>query len=86
MLRHKYKETILDLTYQISTSIPWNRGGLLHGVVGIDVAHLVGEQSSAYDVAFIDCEGGYPYPVIPDLFEYSFVIPFLLSTCEKLAA
>ena len=43
--------------------------GLLHGIVDIEVAHLVGEQSTAYDVAFIDCEGSYPYPFTPDLFE-----------------
>ena len=43
--------------------------GLLQGVVDIEVAHLVREQSTAYDVAFIDCKGGYPYPVTPDLFE-----------------
>ena len=43
--------------------------GLLQGVVGIEVAHLVREQSTAYDVAFIDCEGSYPYPFTPDLFE-----------------
>ena len=42
---------------------------LLHGVVGVEVAHLVGEQSCTYYVAFIDCKGGYPYPFTPDLFE-----------------
>ena len=59
----------LRATFSIRLAPAKSIVGYSKGVVDIEVAHLVREQSTAYDVAFIDCKGGYPYPFIPDLFE-----------------